>query len=192
MSAKHPIISVTGSSGAGTTSVRRTFEHIFRREEIGAAFIEGDAFHRFDRDEMRRVMSDEEQRGNNHFSHFGPAANLLEELESVFRTYAETGHAKTRHYVHDAIEADLYRGTPGQFTDWGPLPAKIRSAFLRRPARRDRHGQGECRALCRSQDWRRAGDQSRMGSEDPSRQGGARLFQRKPSPTRFCGGCRTM
>ena len=109
MSAKHPIISVTGSSGAGTTSVRRTFEHIFRREEIGAAFIEGDAFHRFDRDEMRHVMNEEEQRGNSHFSHFGPTANLLEELEAVFRTYAETGQAKTRHYVHDAIEADLYR-----------------------------------------------------------------------------------
>ena len=129
MSAKHPIISVTGSSGAGTTSVRRTFEHIFRREKIAAAFIEGDAFHRYDRDDMRRVMSEEEKRGNSHFSHFGPAANLLKELESVFRTYAETGHTKTRHYVHDAAEADVYGGVPGKFTDWAPLAEKSEVLF---------------------------------------------------------------
>ncbi len=54
MSVKHPIISVTGSSGAGTTSVKRTFERIFRREGINAAFIEGDAFHRYDRVEMKQ------------------------------------------------------------------------------------------------------------------------------------------
>jgi phosphoribulokinase len=129
MSAKHPIISVTGSSGAGTTSVRRTFAQIFRREKIEAAFIEGDAFHRFDRDEMQRVMSEEEARGNRHFSHFGPSANLLNELESVFRTYSETGRAKTRRYVHDQDEAELYRAAPGKFTDWGPLPEKTDLLF---------------------------------------------------------------
>jgi phosphoribulokinase len=30
MSERHPIIAITGSSGAGTTSVTRTFENIFR------------------------------------------------------------------------------------------------------------------------------------------------------------------
>ncbi len=124
MSAKHPIISVTGSSGAGTTSVKRTFAQIFRREKIDAVFIEGDAFHRFDRDEMRQVMIDEETRGNRHFSHFGPSANLLHELEAVFRTYSETGCAKTRRYVHDQDEAELYGAPPGKFTDWLALPAK--------------------------------------------------------------------
>ncbi len=59
MSRRHPIISVTGSSGAGTTSVKRTFEQIVRREKVSAAFIEGDAFHRYDRAEMRRKMADE-------------------------------------------------------------------------------------------------------------------------------------
>ena len=34
MSIRHPIIAITGSSGAGTTSVTRTFENIFRREAI--------------------------------------------------------------------------------------------------------------------------------------------------------------
>ncbi len=122
MSVKHPVISVTGSSGAGTTSVKRTFEQIFRREGVNAAYIEGDAFHRYDRGDMRRVMQEEGERGNNHFSHFGPAANLLEELEAVFRTYGETGLAKTRHYVHDAEEAALYGAPPGTFTSWQSLP----------------------------------------------------------------------
>ena len=85
MSIKHPIISVTGSSGAGTTSVKMTFEQIFRREKISAVYIEGDAFHRCDRVEMREQMKEAARRGDNHFSHFGPEANLLEELEKTFR-----------------------------------------------------------------------------------------------------------
>ncbi len=122
MSAKHPIISVTGSSGAGTTSVRRTFEHIFRRERIAAAFIEGDAFHRYDRDQMIAATAEEEAKGNRNFSHFGPGANLLAELQSVFCSYSESGTGKTRHYVHDGEEAALYGRPPGTFTDWEVLP----------------------------------------------------------------------
>ena len=124
MSAKYPIISVTGSSGAGTTSVRRTFEQIFRRERIAAAFIEGDAFHRYNRDEMRAVMAEEELKGNRNFSHFGANANLLEELEAVFRSYSESGTGKTRHYVHDDEEAAYYGCAPETFTDWEALPEK--------------------------------------------------------------------
>lgn len=122
MSVKHPIISVTGSSGAGTTSVRSTFEQIFRREMITAAFIEGDAFHRYDRNEMKRKMAEEAERGNRHFSHFGPDANLLAELEAVFAQYGETGTGRTRHYVHDAEEAERYGSPPGTFTPWEPFP----------------------------------------------------------------------
>ncbi len=75
MSAKHPIIAITGSSGAGTTSVTRTFEKIFRREKVDAASIEGDSFHRYARKEMREVMAAQDK--GSHFSHFGPEANLL-------------------------------------------------------------------------------------------------------------------
>ena len=123
MSASHPIISVTGSSGAGTTSVRRTFEHIFRREKISAAFIEGDAFHRYDRTDMRRVMGEEADRGNRHFSHFGPEANLLGELEEAFRQYGKNGTCRTRHYIHDAQESKLYDSLPGTFTAWENIGA---------------------------------------------------------------------
>jgi phosphoribulokinase len=122
MSTKHPIISVTGSSGAGTTSVRQTFETIFRREHINAAFIEGDAFHRFDRAEMDCAMKEAKKRGNNHFSHFGPEANLLEELEEVFKSYGEYGSGRTRHYVHDEREAERLGAPVGAFTRWEDLP----------------------------------------------------------------------
>jgi len=123
MSIHHPIISVTGSSGAGTTSVRRIFEQIFRRENVEAGYIEGDAFHRYNRLDMRRLMAEEAGRGNNHYSHFGPDSNLFEELEETFRSYSNTGTGKTRHYVHDEKEAAEYGGEPGTFTDWEDLPS---------------------------------------------------------------------
>jgi phosphoribulokinase len=129
MSVKHPIISVTGSSGAGTTSVKRTFDRIFRREGINAAFIEGDAFHRYDRVGMKRVMAEEAERGNNHFSHFGPKANLLEKLEDVFRQFAQDGTGKTRHYVHDDDEAELYGSKPGTFTEWNDISEETEVLF---------------------------------------------------------------
>lgn len=122
MSVKHPIISVTGSSGAGTTTVKHTFEQIFRREKIFAATIEGDAFHRYDRAAMKQAMAEAEKAGNRHFSHFGPEANLFEELEAVFREYGETGRGRTRHYIHDEEEAARYGSPPGTFTAWEELP----------------------------------------------------------------------
>jgi phosphoribulokinase len=122
MSVKHPIISVTGSSGAGTTSVKQTFETIFRREHITAAFIEGDAFHRYDRAEMERAMAEAEKRGNSHFSHFGLEANLLEELEDAFANYGENGTGRTRHYIHDEREAELHGAPVGAFTPWADFP----------------------------------------------------------------------
>ena len=121
MSIKHPIISITGSSGSGTTSVKKTFDEIFRRENIQAAFIEGDAFHRYDRAGMRTAMAEAQKTGNNHFSHFGPEANLIDELESVFREYSESGTGRTRHYIHDEDEAEKYGRGQGTFTDWQPL-----------------------------------------------------------------------
>ena len=122
MSIKHPIISVTGSSGAGTSTVRHTFEQIFRREMINAVYIAGDAFHRYDREGMKEAMTAAAKKGNSHFSHFGPEANLLEQLAEVFRQYAATGTGRTRHYVHDAEEAELYAAPAGTFTPWQDSP----------------------------------------------------------------------
>jgi phosphoribulokinase len=122
MSRKHPIISITGSSGAGTTSVKKTFEQIFHREGVKAVYIEGDAFHRYDRAEMRMQMAKEAERGNKHFSHFSPQTNLFEELEQAFRDYGESGTAVTRHYIHDDEEAARHGSPPGTFTAWNQLP----------------------------------------------------------------------
>jgi phosphoribulokinase len=129
VSIKHPIISVTGSSGAGTTSVRRTFEQIFRREGITAAFIEGDAFHRYDRAGMKEAMAEEMRKGNVNFSHFGASANLLEELETLFCEYGKQGTGRTRHYVHDTAESEAYGQPAGTFTPWEELPKDTELLF---------------------------------------------------------------
>jgi phosphoribulokinase len=121
MSAKHPIVAITGSSGAGTTSVMWTFQQIFRREGVKAAVIEGDSFHRYDRTEMRDKMKEEAAKGNEHFSHFGPESNLFEELEATFRAYGATGTGKSRKYLHDDEEAAPYKQKPGTFTPWEDL-----------------------------------------------------------------------
>jgi phosphoribulokinase len=122
MSERHPIIAITGSSGAGTSSVTRTFENIFRREKVKAAVIEGDSFHRYDRKEMRARQAEAEKAGNKHFSHFGPENNLFPELESLFRDYSETGTGQRRKYLHDPGEAAPYKQDPGTFTAWEPVP----------------------------------------------------------------------
>ncbi len=118
MSIKHPIIAITGSSGAGTTSVKNTFEQIFRREKINPVYIEGDAFHRWNRAEMRERMKEAGARGDHHYSHFGVDANLFAELEKTFRVYSETGGGQTRVYVHDDIEAERHGAPTGTFTPW--------------------------------------------------------------------------
>jgi phosphoribulokinase len=104
MSERHPIIAITGSSGAGTSSVTRTFDNIFRRENVSAAIIEGDSFHRYDRKEMKARQAEAEKQGNTHFSHFGAENNLFAELEQLFRSYSESGTGKRRRYLHDPAE----------------------------------------------------------------------------------------
>ncbi len=122
MSERHPIIAITGSSGAGTTSVTRTFENIFRREQVTSVIIEGDSFHRYGRQEMKVRQAAAEQAGDLNFSHFGPDTNLFAELEALFASYGKTGRGKRRKYLHDDGEAAPYKQDPGTFTDWEDLP----------------------------------------------------------------------
>lgn len=123
MSVKHPIIAITGSSGSGTTSVTRTFTEIFRREGVNAAIIEGDSFHRFERGPMKEAMAEAIKAGNATFSHFGPEANMLDELENLFKGYGETGEGKSRAYLHSDEEGEHYGQPAGTFTPWKDLPA---------------------------------------------------------------------
>jgi phosphoribulokinase len=129
MSRKHPVIAITGSSGAGTTTVKRAFEHIFFREQIQAAVIEGDSFHSLSRVEFREAVKKAEAAGNRHFSHFGPGSNHFDKLEELFKTYGETGGGKKRYYLHsdeEAAEHNKRLGTslkPGEFTPWEEIAA---------------------------------------------------------------------
>ncbi|MBS1161849.1 MAG: Phosphoribulokinase/uridine kinase [Proteobacteria bacterium] len=118
MSVKHPIIAITGSSGAGTSTVMQSFQHIFRREQLQAQIVEGDSFHRYDRLAMRAEMKAQEEAGNRNFSHFGPDANLLEELQQLFVSYGQHGGGRFRKYLHDAGEAEPFGQQPGTFTPW--------------------------------------------------------------------------
>jgi len=93
MSVKHPVIAVTGSSGAGTSTVKHAFDDIFRREKVEAAVIEGDSFHRYDRNEMKVAIAEAAKKGTT-ISHFGPEGNHFDKLEELFRTYGETGTGK--------------------------------------------------------------------------------------------------
>jgi phosphoribulokinase len=118
MSERHPIIAITGSSGAGTTSVTRTFESIFRREKVRSVIVEGDSFHRYDRQEMKLRLAAADDSGDSTFSHFGPDTNLFHELETLFANYAKTGTGSRRRYLHDKEEAAEYGQDPGTFTPW--------------------------------------------------------------------------
>ena len=121
MSRKHPIVAVTGSSGAGTTTVKSAFEHIFYRDGFKAAVIEGDSYHRYNRADMKVKVAEKQ------LSHFGPEANLFDRLEELFKTYGESGSGEKRYYLHNQEEADLHNerlGTqvkPGDFTPWEKL-----------------------------------------------------------------------
>ncbi|MBZ0090903.1 MAG: phosphoribulokinase [Burkholderiales bacterium] len=129
MSKKHPVIAVTGSSGAGTTTVKRAFEHIFSRESIQAAVVEGDSFHSLNRVEFREAVKKSEAEGNHNFSHFGPEANHFDKIAELFDTYGKTGSGKKRYYLHnddEAAEHNKRLGTAlkgGEFTPWEDVPA---------------------------------------------------------------------
>jgi phosphoribulokinase len=117
MSVSHPIIAVTGSSGAGTSTVKHAFEDIFRRGGIKPVIVEGDSFHRYDRMQMRDAVEAAEAKGD-ALTHFGPEANCLDRLENLFQTYSETGKGEKRYYIHDENEGAKYNQAPGTFTPW--------------------------------------------------------------------------
>lgn len=123
MSQKHPVIAVTGSSGAGTSTVKNSFEHIFRRQKLKAAIVEGDSFHRYDRDAMKQAVAESEKDGGRPISHFGPEANEFEKLEALFKEYGESGSGKTRLYLHNDEEAKPWQQKAGTFTPWSAIPA---------------------------------------------------------------------
>lgn len=134
MSEKHPVIAVTGSSGAGTTTVKNAFEHIFRREDIKPLVVEGDSFHRYDRASMKKALEEFAKKGKN-LSHFGPDANHFDLLAETFATYGRTGKCKRRYYIHSDAEAVEHNARlnasykAGEFTPWETISDKTDLLF---------------------------------------------------------------
>jgi len=120
MSVKHPIIAITGSSGAGTTTTTNAIRHIFRNLKVNAATVGGDSFHRFTRPEMEVEIRKAQEQGR-HISYFGPKANDFELLESLFKQYSEQGTGQFRQYLHTFDEAVPFNQMPGTFTPWQDL-----------------------------------------------------------------------
>ena len=120
MSKKHPIIAITGSSGAGTTSTSQAFRKIFNQLNIQPATLEGDSFHRYTRPEMDMAIRKAKEQGR-HISYFGPEANDFALLEQTLVDYAKTGQGQSRKYLHTYDEAVPYALQPGTFTPWEPL-----------------------------------------------------------------------
>src|SRR3989338_2737019 len=130
MSRRSSVLAVTGSSGAGTTTVKLAFENIFRREKIKAAIVEGDSLHSLDRMSFRAAAAEAAKTGNNSFSHFGPGSNHFDKIEETFKKYGETGMCTRRYYVHSEDEAELHNKhfkltnlKPGVFTPWENIEA---------------------------------------------------------------------
>jgi len=117
MSVAHPIIAVTGSSGAGTSTVKHAFEDIFRRGGIKPVVVEGDSFHKYDRMGMREAVAKAEAEGE-ILTHFGPKGNCLDGLERLFQNYSETGKGERRFYIHSDAEGIPYNQAAGTFTPW--------------------------------------------------------------------------
>ena len=117
MSKQHPVIVVTGSSGAGTTTVRIAFEHIFLRLGVRSFNVDGDSFHKYERVEMGRRVEDALRRGEK-LSHFSLEANLLEKQQELFASYGRTGRGQRRFYIHNQEEAMRWEQKPGTFTPW--------------------------------------------------------------------------
>ena len=167
-----------------------TFEQIFRREGINAAVVEGDSFHRYDRDEMKDLMAADHAAGG-HLRHFGPEANLFDEVETLFRTYAETGTGKRRYYLHNAEEAERVRPGARHVHAVGGPPGRQRPAVLRGPARR---GRGRRRSTargirtCSSASCRSS---TSSGSRRSTATAATAATRSRRSPTSSCGGCTT-
>lgn len=121
MSAKHPIIAITGSSGAGTTTTTNAIRHIFRNLNVNAAGVSGDSFHRYTRPEMELEIRKAQEQGK-HISYFGPIANDFELLENLFTEYGKAGSGQYRQYLHTFDEAVPFNQMPGTFTPWQDLP----------------------------------------------------------------------
>lgn len=121
MSERHPIVAITGASGAGTTVVKRVFQNIFLREGVNAAFVSGESFRRYDRTEMQSVIKKAEAEGK-VLSPYGPDVNRFDKLEELFSEYSQTGSGKLRRYISKEVAEESENEKEGTFSEIESLP----------------------------------------------------------------------
>lgn len=118
---RHPIVAVTGSCGAGLSTVRHAFKTVVRRLGLNAVMVHGDAFRRYTEGQFATLLEDAHASGR-HLSWFGPECNHFAELEALFRGYARSGGGMLREYAHNEKHAAKLGIPVGEFSDWKPLP----------------------------------------------------------------------
>lgn len=128
MSSKHPIIAITGSAGSGTTTVRKIFEGIFRRNRINPTYVHGNSFRKYPRTELEAIFKDAEKTGK-VVSHFSPDITLLDRLEGLFREYSRNGTGCVREYIETDTQAEQYQLPQGTFSPWTELPPETDILF---------------------------------------------------------------
>ena len=190
MSVKHPVVAVTGSSGAGTTSVTKTFQHIFRREGITPALVEGDSFHRYDRKQMKLALAEAEAKMVRTSRISARRRTCWRNSRQLFREYGESGGGKVRKYLHDEREAQPYGQEPGRSPrgrNWNRAATccSTRDCTARpSPTRSTSSAMPTCWSVwCRSSTW--SGSRSCTGTRPLA------ATRARPSPTRSCAGCPT-
>lgn len=120
MSAEYPIVAITGALESGSVAIIQALNRIFYREQVKAAYIDGSAFRRYDRDGMKAATAQAKAAGRS-ISHFSPESNHLDKLETLFFQYGATGTGMYRHYLHNAEQARKYNQVAGTFTPWQPM-----------------------------------------------------------------------
>ncbi|MDH5327537.1 MAG: phosphoribulokinase [Gammaproteobacteria bacterium] len=121
MSARHPIIAITGSSGLGTTVTQNAFTDIFRRLGINASYVLGNGFRRYEADQVVEEFKAAAAAGR-PISHFGPETNLFDRLESLFREYARKGTGLSREYIANEEQSVRFGRPIGTYSNWEDIP----------------------------------------------------------------------
>jgi phosphoribulokinase len=144
MSVKHPIVAITGSSGAGTSTVTKSFDLVFRREKLKAAIVEGDSFHRYDRKAMKIAM-EEAREGQQPLQPFRPRSQPARGTGRPVQDYGEDRQGQGQEVSAQCRGGGALRPAVGRVHALGRHPRRHRPDVLRRPARRRGHRQGQCR-----------------------------------------------
>jgi phosphoribulokinase len=98
----------------------KAFQHIFYRERVKSAYIQGSSFHRYGRKEMKQQIRQAETEGR-VLSHFSPEANCLDKLDSLFFQYSATGTGMYRYYLHTKDVAAKWGQKVGTLTPWAEM-----------------------------------------------------------------------